>query len=241
MGANMKNKLLVANFKMNKTNLEVAEYFCGFPHLPANYQNTIVFCVPFTALYYASNLFPARRIRLGVQNIHHENFGAFTGEISAPMVADLWAEYVIIGHSERREYNREDDDIINKKIQSAIANGMTAILCVGENTGERKRAKDILSQQISSALRGIENFNKVIIAYEPIWAIGGDKPATAAQIAEAAAVIHKILPNTRVLYGGSVNEQNAKSILSCDGIDGVLVGSACLDPVKFAKICGLKR
>jgi triosephosphate isomerase len=239
----VKNKLFVANFKMNKTTLDLAEYFCGFPKLPANYQNTIVFCVPFTALYYASNLFPARRVRLGVQNIHYADCGAFTGEISAQMVADLWAQYVIIGHSERRAYFHEDDSVINKKIKSAAANDMTVILCVGESKEERaaKRTKDILSRQILSALQGIDNLDKIIIAYEPVWAIGGNKPASTAQINEAANIIHKILPNVPLLYGGSVNEQNANEILSINGVDGVLVGSACLDPVKFAKICGLRK
>jgi triosephosphate isomerase len=238
----MKNKLLVANFKMNKTNLELADYFINFPQIPVGYKNTIVFCVPFTALYYASNLFPQRKVRLGVQNIHHENSGAFTGEISAQMVADLWAQYVIIGHSERRTYFHENDTIINKKVKNAVENGLTVILCIGETKTDRskKTAKNILAKQISSALRGIDDLNKIVIAYEPIWAIGGSMPATAEQIKEAADTIHKILPSIPLLYGGSVNDTNAKEIMSIDGIDGVLVGSACLDPKKFAKICGLK-
>jgi triosephosphate isomerase len=219
----MPGKFFVANFKMNKDNAEAAEYFKLFPKIPADFKNTVVFCPPFTAF----NCVKGGQIKLGAQNIHHENSGAFTGEISAKMVASCGAQFVILGHSERRTYFGETDDIINKKVKTAIANGLTVILCISN------------INQILPALDGVGNTEKVILAYEPLDAIGSGHPATAEQIAEISKAARKILPSVRLLYGGSVDETNADNILSIGGIDGVLVGSACLDPRRFAKICGI--
>jgi triosephosphate isomerase len=237
----MQNKLIAANFKMNKTNLELCEYFANFPEIPGDYRNKILFCVPATGLYFASNLISHPQISFGAENLHWQNSGAFTGEISAPMIVDCGAEFVIIGHSERRAYFFEDDEVVNKKVIAAIDNGLTAILCIGESSAERSegRTKNVLSRQIDDAIRYVVDLSRLIIAYEPIWAIGANSPATDEQIQECVQIIHEILPEVPVIYGGSVNEVNAEEILSLPGIEGVLVGGACLDPDKFARICGL--
>jgi triosephosphate isomerase len=225
---------------MNKTNAELAEYFAAFPKIPNGYKNTIVFCPPSTGLHFVSNVFPPTAL-LGVQNIHHENNGAFTGEISALMAADCGAKLVIAGHSERRAYFGEDDITVNKKIISAINCGLTAILCIGENGNEKaaRQTNNVLSKQINNAIRGITDLSKIIIAYEPVWAVGSGTPASEDEISAVIRSIRTIIQNIPIIYGGSVNEHNAKKILSINGIDGVLVGGACLNPEKFAKICGL--
>jgi triosephosphate isomerase len=237
----MENKLIVANFKMNKTNLEIMEYYSELPEVSGEYRNTIVFCPPSTSLYFMSNLTSHPKIRLGVQNIHYEDSGAFTGEISAKMVTECGAEFVIIGHSERKNHFHEDDDIINRKVKTAIENGLTVILCIGETEKQRQagHTDDILSKQILSATKGIDYLDKLVVAYEPVWAIGGDNSASPEQISEIAGNFHANYPDIPFLYGGSVNEENAGEIMSIRGVDGVLVGGACLSPKKFAKICGI--
>ena len=204
----MQGKFFVANFKMNKDNAEFTEYFNLFHKIPAGFADTVVLCPPFTAF----NWIKDGQIKLGAQNIHHEESGAFTGEISAKMVVSCGAQFVILGHSERRLHFRETDDIINKKVRSAVANSLTAILCIsGIN-------------QILPALDGIENLDRIILAYEPTDAIGSGRPADTEQIADMSNAVHNILPSVRLLYGGSVDETNVRAITSIKGIDGVLVG-----------------
>jgi triosephosphate isomerase len=236
-----KPQFIVANFKMNKTNAEIEAYFSAFPKIPKDFNPDVVFCPPATGLHLTSKLINRPKVHLGVQNIHFESHGAFTGEISAEMAADCGSEFVLVGHSERRGYFGEDDSIINKKVAAALRAGLTVILCIGE-TGEEHgegRTKNVLSRQINEAVRGIADINKIIIAYEPIWAVGRGMPAEPDEIKAAAADIRKIIKDMPILYGGSVSEENAGEILAIDGIDGVLVGGACLDPRKFAEICGL--
>ena len=227
---------------MHKTNMELTEYFSAFPKVTAKYKNTIVFCIPPSGLYFADKLIKGPRLHLGAQNIHFEESGAFTGETSAKMIVDCGAEYVLVGHSERRAYFDEDDVMVNKKLKTALKNDLTAVLCIGENREQRAigKTKNVLSRQISGALRDIDCTKKVIIAYEPVWAIGSGNPATLEEIAEAFADIKKIVPDIPILYGGSVTPDNAHEIMSLDGVDGVLVGGACLNAEKFAKICDIK-
>jgi triosephosphate isomerase len=234
------DKLFVANFKMNKTNTEIAAYFAEFPVVPESYKNKIVFCVPATALYFTSAYIKGSKVFLGAQNLHYEKSGPFTGEISAEMLDDCNAEYVIIGHSERRVWFNETDHVINKKIAAALAQNLTVILCIGETKTERENGEtaNVLSRQVEFALRGIDDYSKIIVAYEPNWAIGSDDVADEEQIAEVIALIKKII-DVPILYGGSANEQNADKILSVTGISGLLVGGASLNPKRFAKICGI--
>lgn len=234
------NKLFVANFKMNKTNTDVAEYFSVFPIPDKNYKNKVVFCVPSTSLYFASAYMKGEKMSLGAENIYYGKSGAFTGEVSADMITDCGAEYVIIGHSERRGIFNETDEIVNKKVISALDAGLNVILCIGETMPEREggQTESVLSRQVEQALQGVSDYNKIIIAYEPVWAIGTSAVANNEQIAEVIAMVKKIV-DVPVLYGGSATEKNADEILSIENISGLLVGGAALDPVRFSKICQL--
>jgi triosephosphate isomerase len=235
------NKFLIANFKMNKTNLEIAQYFSTFKklcngHVPKN----VVFCVPATSLYFTS----LYNVKVGAQNIFYEENGAYTGEVSADMVVDCGAEYVIIGHSERRAWFMETDEIINSKVLTAVKHKLTVILCIGETNIERAegRTREVLTRQITRGLIDVHDLEKVIIAYEPIWAIGGDTAAKNEHIKEVLDIIDEITKTTvkqkiPIIYGGSVNEKNAEEILHINGIDGLLVGGASLYPERFHLIC----
>ncbi len=235
----MGQKYYIANFKMNKTTVDVKQYFSAFPKKPKAYKDNIIFCPPATALSYTKKLI-GNKFELGAQNIHFQNKGAFTGEVSGEMLTDAGAKYVLIGHSERRIYNYESDHTINNKIKAALLNGLIPIVCIGENKNERneERTNNILSRQINSAIEGIADLGKLIIAYEPIWAIGTGVSATIEDISQVACDIKKII-NLPIIYGGSVTEQNANKIAAIPNIDGLLVGNASLDPKKFAKICNL--
>jgi triosephosphate isomerase len=235
------NKFLVANFKMNKTNLEIAQYFSVFNRLCGGHiPNNVIFCVPSTSLYFTS----LYNVKVGAQNIFYEENGAYTGEVSAKMVVDCGAEYVIIGHSERRAWFMETDEIINSKVLTAIKHKLTVILCIGETNIERAegRTREILTRQITRGLIDVYDLEKIIIAYEPVWAIGGNTAAKNEHIREVLGIIDEVTKTTvkqkiPIIYGGSVNEDNAKEILTLDGIDGLLVGGASLNPEKFHIIC----
>jgi triosephosphate isomerase len=195
-----------------------------------------------TGLYFMNNLVSDPHIQIGAQNIHFEQGGAFTGETSAEMAVDCGANYVLVGHSERRWHFDEDDTAINKKIKAALSAGLNVILCIGETNEEYEagQTKNVLATQIDGAIRGLPKTNRLIIAYEPVWAVGSGNTAAVEEIVSAVSDIKKMAPSIPLLYGGSVNEQNAAEILAIGGIDGVLVGAACLNPKKFACICGLK-
>ena len=234
-----KNLFMVANFKMNKTNTELTEYFSAFPKIPTDYKHTIVFCPAATGLPLVAK--HTGRFHLGAQNLGYAESGAFTGEISAKMITDLGAKYVLIGHSERRAIFGENDSTVNQKVKTALQNGLTVILCVGETEAERTagQTNNVLSRQIKAGMDGITNSDKIIIAYEPVWAIGTGKTATNDDIATTIGDIKKIVKNIPILYGGSVNEKNAADIMDISDVAGVLVGGACLVPEKFAQICKL--
>ena len=240
-------KIIIGNFKMNTKPSELKPYAMALATKTKGTKNDIVICPPFTHLSVAREFLGGSGIEFGAQNISSEESGAFTGEISASMIKDLGATYVIIGHSERREKFKETDRLINKKIKTALANGLKVILCVGENlqTKENKQAFAFVKKQLDDDLKGIyENeLDGVVIAYEPIWSIGTGKLPTSKDITKMVETIRKEIEymysakagqNINVVYGGSVKMTNYKKILALDGLNGVLVGGACLDVDSFA-------
>jgi triosephosphate isomerase len=236
----MKN-LIVANWKMNpSTKNEALEIFEAIKSggRASTDSVEVVVCPPFA---YLSVLEIVRSdiTKLGAQNVFYEEKGAFTGEISSAMLKDLGVEYVIIGHSERRKYFCETDEIINKKIKSALASGLKIIFCIGETAEERETGKknEVLERQIKIGLDGIENFENVNIAYEPVWAIGTGNNCDTIEAKEVLESIKKNIPaETRILYGGSVKSENSASYIKEVGYNGLLVGGASLKPDEFIKI-----
>ncbi len=247
----MRKKIIAANWKMNMTVSEAESFVDDFQREVADITGVeIVIAPPFTSLPKLSELVgDSQNIRLGAQNFHPEPSGAFTGEISASMLRELFVRYVIIGHSERRQIFGESDAFINQKVLAAQANELKPILCIGETLAEREagREKEILAGQLHGALANVpvEEFPDMVIAYEPVWAIGTGKTATAAQAQEAHAHTREVLaelsnPETankiRIQYGGSVKPDNAKELLSQPDIDGALVGGASLESRSFTRI-----
>ena len=240
-------KLLIANFKMNKTTQETKEYVLAFGEMINKTQNEIYLCLPHTSLH-VSSLFPSK-IKLGAQNVAEEEEGSFTGEVSAKMLKDEKVDLVLVGHSERRKHFHETNQSINKKIKTCLNHGLKVVLCVGETKTQRniKKTKQVLTSQIEEGLNGIyENeLKNIIIAYEPVWAIGTGNTATISDINGASAIIREIISNhyskkagenQKIIYGGSINSGNAKQILKSNEICGLLVGGASLNPNEFAKI-----
>lgn len=216
---------------------------------PPRSDRDVVLCPPFTALSRVSQLLKGSRIELGAQNLHWEKEGAYTGEISAPMLKELGCEYVIVGHSERRQYFGDDDSVVAKKLGAVLAEGMTPILCVGEKLEEREaaRTESVLESQIKGALGGFDARQLVdlVVAYEPVWAIGTGKTATSEMAVGAHKFIRKLLDTmfgspfaeqTRIQYGGSVKPENASELLGESEIDGALVGGASLKADSFLRI-----
>lgn len=247
----MRKKIIAANWKMNMTVSETEGFLEDFRLDVEDVSGVeIVIAPPFTALPKLSELLGgSQKIRLGAQNFYHEKSGAYTGEISATMLRELFVRYVIIGHSERRQLFGETDDFINKKVKVALASELRPILCVGETLTEREagREKEILETQLRGGLAGVSagEFLDTVIAYEPVWAIGTGKTASSAQAQEAHAHIRAILaelsdPATankvRIQYGGSVKPANARELLHQPDIDGALVGGASLEPRSFSEI-----
>lgn len=242
----MNKKTIIANFKMNKTNSEVKEYLKVFKKLVKGKDANIGICVPYTDLATASKLTRKTGIIVGAQNMNENDKGAYTGEVSSSMLKDLGIYATLIGHSERRNYYNETNESVNKKTIKALKEGILPIVCIGENLDERNAGKtnSVLKTQIKGAFKDIskEDFGKVIVAYEPVWAIGTGVVPENKQIVSAMASIRKTIAslydettaeNTIIQYGGSVNDKNAKEIASLKGVDGALVGGAGLDPVKF--------
>lgn len=243
-------KIVIGNFKMNTKPSEFKNYAMALATKTNGAKNDIIVCPPFTHLNVANELLGGSKIEFGAQNISDEEKGAFTGEISAEMIKDLGANYVIVGHSERRTKFKESDKLVNKKIKTALANGLKVVLCVGENLQTRtsKQAYNFVRKQLDDDLKGIyENeLESVVIAYEPIWAIGTGKTPTSKDISKMIETIRKEIEynysdkassKIAVLYGGSVNLNNYKKIMETAGVDGVLVGGACLDVDNFAVMC----
>ena len=246
--------LIAANWKMNKNIEEAISFINEFKILIKNFKNTeIVICAPYTALFEIKEHIKNTNIKLGAQNMYFEEKGPFTGEISPLMLKDT-CEYVILGHSERREVFNEDDSLINKKLIAALNNSLRPILCVGENSEQRKqgKTKEVVEAQLKNCLKGIDK-NQILemdIAYEPIWAISKGDPNHKAATAEDAEEGHKLVrdtleniydaktaKNVRLIYGGSMKPENAKELLSMPNINGGLVGNASLDAKSFAEVC----
>ena len=245
----MRRKVIAGNWKMNKLPNEAIKFLEELTPLVKDSENEVVVCVPFTDLFYSLLIAQNTNIKIGAQNMHWEENGAYTGEVSAEMLKSIGVEYVIIGHSERREYFAETDETVNKKIKKAHKVGLKPIVCVGEKLEQREEGKavEVITTQTRLALDGLANeeVENTIIAYEPIWAIGTGKTATAEDannaISEIRNEIAKIYgQNTanRVIiqYGGSVKSSNSKELFSMSEIDGGLVGGASLNAEEFSKI-----
>ena len=245
----MRDTIIAGNWKMNKSPIETKEYFNKFNDLVKEAKSKIILCVPFVDIQVAQESTQNTNISIGAQNVYYIDSGAYTGEISPKMLKDMNVEYVIIGHSERRQYFNEVDDIVNLKIKAALENNLKPILCVGETLEQREKGiqNEIISLQIINALKDIdkEQIKNVIIAYEPVWAIGTGKTATAIDANNSIIVIRNEIANIYgvevandicILYGGSVKSENAHELFSMPDIDGGLVGGASLEPEEFAKI-----
>ena len=241
---------MAANWKMYKTPEETRSYLNEFlPMVAGHDRDEIVVCPPYTDVATALEAARGSNVAIGVQNVHWKADGAYTGEISAPMLLCLGVTHVIIGHSERRQYFGETDDTVNLRLKTALESGLTPICCVGEVLQEREAGMtdDVLRRQCVRAFHAIsaKKAAKLIVAYEPVWAIGTGKTATPELAAEAHAVIRReateifgedFAGKLRILYGGSVKPDNVTSLMAQEEIDGALVGGASLDPKSFAAI-----
>ena len=245
-----KRKAIIAgNWKMNKTASEAAVLVDELIPAVKDAACEVVICTPFTDLVTAVAKTKGTNIHVGAENVHFEKSGAFTGEISADMLVDLGVEYVITGHSERRQYFAETDETVNKRTKAALAAGLKVIVCVGENLAQRELGvtEELVRMQTKIALSGVtaEEMGRIVIAYEPVWAIGTGRTATADQAQEVCAAIRKVIGElygeavakaTTVQYGGSMNDGNAAELLSKPDVDGGLIGGAALKAEKFAAI-----
>ena len=245
----MRKKVIAGNWKMNMLPNEAISMITELAPLVKDTENEVVLCVPYTDLFYSLLTAQGTNIKIGAQNMHYEAKGAYTGEVSGAMLKSIGVEYVIIGHSERRQYFNETDETVNKKIKVAIENNLKPIVCVGESLEQREKglAFEIITDQIQKALEGLtpEQVENTIIAYEPIWAIGTGKTATKEDANEACKKIREKIAKTygqnvaeRVIiqYGGSMKPENAKELLEMSDIDGGLIGGASLKAESFAKI-----
>ncbi len=246
--------IIAGNWKMNKTSAEASDLVRKLVYAVREAKNReVVIAPPFTALQKVEEVIRGTNIALAAQNMHWEDKGAFTGEISAEMLLDLGCKYVIIGHSERRQYFGETDETVNKKVKQALVKGLLPILCVGETLAEREAGKlaEVISRQVTGGLKDItaEAMKKVVIAYEPVWAIGTGKTATPEQANEVHALIRNtvkslyeagIAEGLRIQYGGSVTPDNVSTLMAMPDIDGALVGGASLKPESFAALVTYK-
>ncbi|MBR5932267.1 MAG: triose-phosphate isomerase [Lachnospiraceae bacterium] len=237
----MRRKIIAGNWKMNKTPSEAVKLIKTLVPLVNDSDSDVVFCVPFVDIPYAIDALKGTNIAIGAQNMHWEEKGAYTGEIAADMLYELGVEYVIIGHSERRQYFAETDESVNKKILKAFEYELIPIICCGETLEQREDGitLDLVKSQITKAFANVtaEDAVKAVIAYEPIWAIGTGKVATKEQAQEVCAYIRMVIGDLygqevaseiRIQYGGSVNADNAAELFSMPDIDGGLVGGASL-------------
>ncbi|MBM7614360.1 triose-phosphate isomerase [Alkaliphilus hydrothermalis] len=245
----MRIPIIAGNWKMNKNNDEALHLVNELKNEVNDTDVEVVLCCPFTALSEVKKATEGTKIKLGAQNMHWEESGAYTGEISADMLLNIGVEYVIIGHSERRQYFNETDEIVNKKVKKALEKGLKPILCMGETLEEREGEKtfEVVKRQAIKGLEGISNddLEKVVIAYEPIWAIGTGKTASSSDANAVIAYIRDVVKelyndtiseNIRIQYGGSVKASNASEIMMEEDIDGALVGGASLEAEAFLGI-----
>ena len=244
-------KLIIAgNWKMNKTVAEALDLVAGIKRDLSNVKEVdIVVCPPFTALSEVSKAILNTNIRLGAQNMNEHQGGAYTGEIAAGMLKEFSVRYVVLGHSERRQYQRETDELISKKARAAHGASLKPIVCVGETLAEREAGKTekVLDTQVRGSLAGLakEQMEETVVAYEPVWAIGTGKTASTAQAQEAHLFIRRLLGEifgetvarkVRIQYGGSGKPSNARELMSHPDVDGALVGGASLEVRSFADI-----
>jgi len=238
---------IAANWKMHKTVAEAAAFVDALLPRIAATPHDVVICPPFTALTAVVERRYGTAVKVAAQNMHEEDSGAFTGEVSAPMLVELDVEAVVLGHSERRQYFDETDEALARKVPAALAAGLEPILCVGESEEARDagQTEGVLERQLQADLTAVDSAKlaEVVVAYEPIWAIGTGRTATLEQAQEACAFIRDVLRErgavadaVRILYGGSVKPANAAELLTQPDIDGALVGGASLDPDDFAAI-----
>jgi len=245
----MRKPIIAGNWKMNMTAAQAEELITALKPLVADAACDVVVCPPYTALSAASKCLAGSNIKLGAQNIHWAEKGAFTGEISADMLKAFGVEYAIIGHSERRQYFGETDEGVNNRAKAAIAAGITPIICVGESLEQREAGEtdEFVAGQTVNALKDIPaaDAEKLVIAYEPIWAIGTGKTATSEQANETIGVIRKAIAGVygqetadkvRIQYGGSMNPKNASELMAMPEIDGGLIGGASLKAEDFSKV-----
>ena len=250
----MRKKVIAGNWKMNMLPDAAIRFIDELTPLVKDAESEVILCVPYTDLFYALLTAQNTNIKIGAQNMHWEESGAYTGEVSGQMLKAIGVEYVIIGHSERRQYFAETDETVNKKLKSAFKYGLKPIVCVGETLEEREagKAEEIITSQTEKALAGLteEQVANTIIAYEPIWAIGTGKTATSEDANNAVKSIRNKISNMygqmvseRVIiqYGGSVKASNAKELFTMSDIDGGLVGGASLKSEEFAKIVNYNK
>ena len=243
----MRNWIVAGNWKMHNTTGESIALAQAIKESTKDIINgEVIIAPPFTSLFSVGEAIKGSKVSLAAQNMHHEDKGAFTGEIAPGMLKDIGCAYVIIGHSERRKYFHEGDEDVNLKVKKALAVGLKPILCVGETEDERVKGvtQVVIDRQIKKALSGVEKIDNVVIAYEPVWAIGTGKVATSAQAEEVHNFIRGILKelygdisqDIRILYGGSVTKDNIGELIDMENIDGALVGGASLKPDAFLGI-----
>ena len=249
----MRKKVIAGNWKMNMLPNETIKFIEELAPLVKDTENEVILCVPYTDLFYALLNVQGTNIKIGAQNMHFEESGAYTGEVSGKMLKSIGVEYVIIGHSERRQYFAETDETVNKKIKTALSDELKPIVCVGETLAQKEAGKTekVITKQVELAIEDLKEkeVEQLIIAYEPIWAIGTGKTATKEDANDAIKAIRnkiaKIYGQTvanRVIiqYGGSVKSTNAKELFEMSDIDGGLVGGASLQPEEFSKIVNYK-
>ncbi|NLI61023.1 MAG: triose-phosphate isomerase [Clostridiales bacterium] len=245
----MRKPIIAGNWKMNKTPSEAVDLINQLKPLVEDAEADVVVCPPYVCLAAAAQALEGSNIALGAQNMHYEESGAFTGEIAPNMLKELGVKYVIIGHSERRQYFAETDETVNKKVITAFAHGLIPIVCVGETLEEREQGvtEKVVEEQTRKALAGLDSADaeKVVIAYEPVWAIGTGKTATSQQANDVISFIRSIVADmfgedvadkVRIQYGGSMNAGNASELMAMSDIDGGLIGGASLKAEDFAKV-----
>ncbi len=250
----MKKNIIAGNWKMNKTNEETKQLITDLIPLVKDADCEVVCCVPFTDIVTARKAARGSNIKIGAQNVHWAEKGAFTGEISAQMLKELKVSYVITGHSERRQYFGETDQTVNLRTKAALNAGLKVILCVGELLEERESGKtaDVVTRQTIEGLKDItkQELKNIVIAYEPVWAIGTGKTATAQDANDTIKIIRKAVrklygrasaSSIRIQYGGSMNPKNAAELMAMPQIDGGLIGGASLKAEDFAKVVNYNK
>ena len=249
----MRKPIIAGNWKMNKTAAEAVALINDLKPLVAKAKPEVVVCVPYTDLWAVSEAIKGSKVKLGAENVAWADSGAFTGEISADMLKEIGVEYVIIGHSERRQYFGETDESVNMRLKQALSKGLKPIVCVGETLEQREknRTKKVLKKQVLEGFKDIieSDFANIVIAYEPVWAIGTGKTATADDANKTIGYIRSLVKKTwgqdvakslRIQYGGSMKPSNAKELMAMRNIDGGLIGGASLKAEDFAGIVNYK-